>query len=99
MRRVAPLASVKSVVVGVDGLRGLARTDVDRRQRGDQAARVEHLFYDGQHVRMHRDLLPHLAVLQQVVDAQRVGPFERVGGRRDVEVAFEAGEVVGNCVD
>ena len=38
------------LVVGVDRLRGLAGQDRDRRQRRDQAARVEHALDDRQHV-------------------------------------------------
>ena len=46
------------LVVGVDRLRDLAGEDVDRRQRRDEAARVEHALDDRQHVLVHRHALP-----------------------------------------
>ena len=55
---------------------------VDRRQRRDQAARVEHAFDDRQHVLGARERCSQSVVeREQVVDAQRVVALERVRRR------------------
>src|SRR5262249_40677717 len=78
-----------------DRLRGLAGQDVDRRQRRDQTTGIENAVDDGQHVRMYRNTLPDVVVREQVVDAERVVAFERVGRGLHVEKSNEAvGRVV-----
>jgi hypothetical protein len=82
------------LVVGVDRLGPLAGEDVDGRERRHQAAGTEHAVDDREHVRVDRDALEALAVDQQVVDAERVGPLEAVAGRPDVQLPLQAVEVL-----
>ena len=87
------------LIVGVDRLRGLAGQDRDRRQRRDQAAGIEHAVDDRQHVLVHGDPLVQRAEREQVVDAQRAVPFERVRRRLHVEVLLEVAQIVVEGVD
>ena len=86
-------------VVGVDGLWRLARADVDRRQRRDQAPGVENPLDDRQYRLVHRHLLPQRTVDKEVVDPQRLRPLEVIGGGDDLELALEVGQVGGEVIE
>jgi hypothetical protein len=81
------------LVVGVDRLRGLPGVDADRRQRGDETARIEDALDDRQDVRVHRNTLVDLAVDEEIVDADGARPLEGVPRGLDVVHELEAVEV------
>ena len=83
----------------MDGLRHLARSDRDRRERRHEASVVEHPFHDRQDVRVHRDLLVERPVREQVVDPPGRGAFEAVARRADVEGVLEPLEIRAQRVD
>ncbi len=77
------------LVVGVDRLGLLVGPDGDGGERRDQEPGIEHPLDDGQHVRMHRDLLEGGAVDEQVVHPHGVHPLEEVVGRHGAEVVLQ----------
>ena len=87
------------LVVGVDRLSALAGTDVDRRERRHQAPGVQDPVDDGQHVGVNGYPLVQGTVHEEVVDAQRLGSLELVGRRLDLELAYQAIEIVDQGVD
>ena len=76
------LGEGEDLVVGVDGLGGLAGADGDGRQRGDQQLGVEHPLGDRQDRRVDRDAGEDRPAGQQVVEADGGHALEEVGGRR-----------------
>ena len=67
----------------------LVGPDGDGGERRDQEPRVEHRFYDGKHVGVHRDLLEGGAVDEQVVHPHGAHPLEEVVGGDGSEVVLQ----------
>ena len=88
-RRRVRLRDRDQLVVGVNRLRGLARLDRDRRQRRDQATRVEDAVDDREHVPVYRNQLEEAAEREQVVEAQGVVALERIPRRFHLEELLE----------
>jgi hypothetical protein len=86
-------------VVGVDRLCNLAWIDGDRRERRDQATRVEHAFDHRQDILVHRNEIERCAEFEQIVDADRLVPLEAVHCRLGIELALQAIQRRIQCID
>ena len=98
-RRRVGLGQRDDLVVGVDRLRRLARSDGDRGERRHQEPGVEDPLEDGQDRGWTGIRSKCGPVGQQVVDAGGADPSKALAGRHDAELAFESVEVLVQGVD